>query len=232
MVATGTAVREIGADQFDVVVGSGDVVVEFFATWCGSCLRVAPVLDAISADLAGSADFVKVNVDEAAELVARYDVRSTPTLLVFRDGLAVGDPLVGAHPEATVRQMITAALASSSTPRADDRLAWVPVDACTLPTAEQPFRVAEFTALFAESLRGIERPAGAQLRLVIDAAAEERARDLAVRESSCCSFFTFDFERAADGQVWMQVGVPAERVSVLDGLAAQAAAASGVAQSK
>lgn len=105
------------------------------------------------------------------------------------------------------------------------RSAWVPVQACTLPTAEQPLRVAEFDSLFAGSLQRIERPERSELLLTIDATAADRARDLAARESDCCSFFTFAFESDVDGSVTMRVGVPSERTAVLDGLAAQAAAA-------
>lgn len=104
----------------------------------------------------------------------------------------------------------------------------MPADACTLPTAEQPFRLAEFAGLFAEPLSAIERPDRTQPRLEIDADAMNRARDLAAREGECCAFFTCDFHPTTDGKVWMQVGVPAERSGVLDGIAAQAAEAAGL----
>ncbi|MBB5788847.1 hypothetical protein [Jiangella mangrovi] len=102
---------------------------------------------------------------------------------------------------------------------------WVPEDACTLPTAERPLRLDEFAGLFARSLRGLDRPAPTRLLLDLDAAAEEQARDLTARENSCCSFFTFAFEHAADGIVRLRVDVPAGRSTVLDGLARQAASA-------
>jgi hypothetical protein len=102
---------------------------------------------------------------------------------------------------------------------------WVPVDACSLPTAEQPLRVAEFGQLFAASVRGVARPSAIRLRLELDAAAEPVARDLAGRESSCCAFFTFAFVPAGQGTVWMDIEVSPERADVLDGVAAQAEAA-------
>lgn len=219
-----TAVREIDPGEFDeVVAGPGPVVVEFYATWCGACRRMAPVLDTVAADLAGRAVVVKVDVGRAPGLVARYDVRSTPTLLVFRDGAPAGAPLVGAHPEAAVRDAVASALAPA--PTVATLLAWVPEDACTLPTAERPLRVGEFADLFARSLRGLDRPAPTRLVLRLDEAAEARARDLAARESSCCSFFAFTFAPAAGGVVRLQVDVPAARATVLDGLARQASAA-------
>ena len=100
---------------------------------------------------------------------------------------------------------------------------WVPAT-CALPTAEQPFRVAEFDDLFAESVRPIERIDPTTVELTLDAAAEDRARDLAARESECCSFFDFEFAPTAAGTVTMRVRVPAAQTAVLDAWAARAAA--------
>jgi hypothetical protein len=95
--------------------------------------------------------------------------------------------------------------------------AWVP-NACTLPTAEQPLRVAEFDELFATALRSRERLSPTRLRLVIDPAAEQQARDLCARESQCCSFFTFTFEMDERG-VLLDVDVPPQQIAVLDAIA-------------
>jgi len=102
---------------------------------------------------------------------------------------------------------------------------WVPKDACTLPTAERPFRLAEFDELF-RRLRRIDRVAPTRLRLVVaeTGGVAERARDLAARETSCCSFFAFTVSVSGDDVV-IDIQVPRERVVVLDGIAAQAAAA-------
>ncbi|MFF0533150.1 hypothetical protein ACFYT3_32895 [Nocardia amikacinitolerans] len=102
---------------------------------------------------------------------------------------------------------------------------WVP-HACTLPTAEQPIRIAEFDRFFAESARTARRTGRARLELVLDPAAEAVARDLAARESSCCSFFSFDFATTEAGLV-MGVGVPDTYVDVLDAFAARADTAIG-----
>jgi hypothetical protein len=96
---------------------------------------------------------------------------------------------------------------------------WAPVDACTLPTADQPLREAEFDSLFATALRRVERPAPEQLRLTFDGDAE--IEDLIARESSCCTFFDFELTATRDGLV-LDVRVPAARVAVLDGLARRA----------
>jgi hypothetical protein len=98
---------------------------------------------------------------------------------------------------------------------------WAP-DACTLPTAERPLRVAEFDDLFAFVVRA-ERRKPQRLDVVLRRVVEAPARDLARRESECCSFFTFEFEPAGDDVV-MHIGVPPNHVEVLDALQARVAA--------
>jgi hypothetical protein len=95
--------------------------------------------------------------------------------------------------------------------------------ACTLPTAERPARAAEFDELFAAALRGQQRLAPTVLRWQLDPAAEAAARDLASRETGCCSFFTFTFTQATDA-VQVDVEVPPASSGVLDALAERAAA--------
>ncbi|MFF7203534.1 hypothetical protein [Streptomyces sp. NPDC008141] len=98
---------------------------------------------------------------------------------------------------------------------------WVP-EACTLPTTEQPLRLAEFDALFARSLHRVERVAPGAVRLVLDPAADGPARELARRESACCSFFTFGFTESDDGRTVMEVTAPAAYADVVDALADRA----------
>ncbi|WP_433363170.1 hypothetical protein ACQPZX_31630 [Actinoplanes sp. CA-142083] len=98
-----------------------------------------------------------------------------------------------------------------------------PPDACTLPTAERPLRLAEFDELFASSLRNQQRISPTVLRWDLDPAAEATARDLTRRESECCSFFTFSFAPEL-GTLRLDVEVPATQVEVLDGLSERAAA--------
>jgi hypothetical protein len=102
---------------------------------------------------------------------------------------------------------------------------WV-ADACTLPTAERPLRLAEFDDLFAGSVRAVDRVDRRRLRFTLDPAPEvaARAADLVVRESECCSFFTFTLT-ASGGQVHLDVAVPdGPPVEVLDALADRAVA--------
>lgn len=92
---------------------------------------------------------------------------------------------------------------------------WAP-DACTLPTTERPLRVAEFDDLFTFVVRA-ERREPQRLDLVLRRIVEAPARELARRESACCSFFTFEFEAVGEDVV-MRICVPPEHVAVLDAL--------------
>lgn len=105
---------------------------------------------------------------------------------------------------------------------------WVP-QACTLPTAQRPLRLAEFDDLFATAVRSVTRVDARRLRLELDprAAVAARVARLAVDETGCCSFFTFTLT-ITDGQVWLEVAVPDGQVEVLDALAAVAAVGAGL----
>ncbi|NUT49797.1 MAG: hypothetical protein HOV94_21175 [Saccharothrix sp.] len=105
---------------------------------------------------------------------------------------------------------------------------WVP-QACTLPTAERPLRVAEFDGLFATVTR-LERRDRTTLLVELERTPETAARaaELMVRESGCCSFFAFSLTVAADG-LGLTVTVPQVHADVLDALAVRISAASGPA---
>ena len=102
-------------------------------------------------------------------------------------------------------------------------MTWVP-ESCTLPTVEQPLRVAEFDHLFTETLRGVECTRESVLRLVLEPEAEQRARELAAKESECCTFFTFAFARREDGRVVMEVAASDAYRAVVAALAERARA--------
>ena len=92
-------------------------------------------------------------------------------------------------------------------------------DACTLPSTERPVRIAEFDGLFAAVRRSV-RPEPTRLDLLLPGDVEATARDLARRESECCSLFTFEFESTGD-DVLMHVAVPPQHVEVLDAIEAR-----------
>jgi hypothetical protein len=102
---------------------------------------------------------------------------------------------------------------------------WVP-DSCTLPTAQQPLRVAEFDRFFAESVHRPNRTERTRLDLLIAADAIPVGQDLAQRETGCCSFFTFGFDTDDSGAM-MHIEVPAAHVDVLDALEARVVSAIG-----
>jgi hypothetical protein len=98
-------------------------------------------------------------------------------------------------------------------------------DACTMPTAERPLRLAEFDDLFASAARRVTRTDdGVLIHFVGTADLREQVRSLATRESACCSFFKFVVEGRED-DITLLVSVPPERRSILDALAARAEAA-------
>ncbi len=79
---------EITKENFEQVVLNSDkpVLVDFWATWCGPCKMMGPVIDQLSEELAGKVVVGKINVDEQQELAVRYGVMSIPTVVLFRGG--------------------------------------------------------------------------------------------------------------------------------------------------
>ena len=89
------------------------VIVDFWAPWCGPCKWIAPLVEEFARSHAGAVKLVKLDIDTAPEIAARYDVRGIPLLLVVRDGEEV-DRLAGAHPKQELEAWLDRQLAAST----------------------------------------------------------------------------------------------------------------------
>lgn len=104
------SVRDAQVWESEVMHSETPVFVDFWAEWCGPCRMVSPVVEELAGDYDGKVKFVKVNVDEAGDLAARYQVFSIPTLILLNKGKVVGQQ-VGAASKESYKNMIERALA-------------------------------------------------------------------------------------------------------------------------
>ncbi|HDB2825407.1 TPA: thioredoxin [Staphylococcus aureus] len=99
------AIVKVTDADFDSKVESGVQLVDFWATWCGPCKMIAPVLEELAADYEGKADILELDVDENPSTAAKYEVMSIPTLIVFKDGQPV-DKVVGFQPKENLAEVL------------------------------------------------------------------------------------------------------------------------------
>jgi thioredoxin 1 len=88
--------------EFDALVGSGKVLVDFWATWCGPCQMMGKAIESELEPAMPDLTVVKVNVDEAPELAAKFGVMSIPALFCFKDGVRCGQ-FTGVTPVAQIK---------------------------------------------------------------------------------------------------------------------------------
>ncbi|MEK7348596.1 MAG: thioredoxin [Candidatus Eisenbacteria bacterium] len=106
------AVLEITDSTFDteVLQSQVPVLVDFWATWCGPCKMIAPVLEEVAKQYEGKVKVAKVDVDNNVRIATKYDIRSIPTLYIFKDGKVV-QTIVGAVPKSRLTTALDGVLA-------------------------------------------------------------------------------------------------------------------------
>jgi len=92
--------RSLSAGDFDAAIANGKALVDFWASWCGPCKQLAPVIEELAGKYEGIATIAKVSVEEESALAARFRVMSIPTVILFVDGKEE-KRFVGVQPIAT-----------------------------------------------------------------------------------------------------------------------------------
>lgn len=93
----------------ELAAQDGLLVVDFFATWCGPCKKLSPIIDEVAEEFAGKANIVKVDIDKSEDLAVEFGIRSVPTVLFLKGGQVV-DKFVGAVPKSEIVSKVQAAL--------------------------------------------------------------------------------------------------------------------------
>jgi len=96
----------LSEEEFDDFVKKHPfVLVDFWASWCGPCMMIAPIIEELAREYAGRVVFAKVDVDRNRRLAMRSGIMSSPTLMLFKDGKPV-DMIIGAQPKPMIKQLI------------------------------------------------------------------------------------------------------------------------------
>lgn len=96
--------KDLTTEEFDSAVASGVSVIDFWATWCGPCKMLTPILQELSNEMT-DVKFYKVDADENSDLARKFEVRSIPTVIVIKDGQPIGSQ-TGAYPKVKMRKFI------------------------------------------------------------------------------------------------------------------------------
>lgn len=102
--------QAVNAAQFKALLAEEKpIVIDFWATWCGPCRQVAPIVEELSEEFAGKINVVKCDVDENADLAAEYNIRTIPTILFIKGGQVV-EKHVGSAPKDVLKAKFEALL--------------------------------------------------------------------------------------------------------------------------
>ena len=100
---------DLNNSNFESTISEGVTLVDFWATWCGPCKMIAPIIEELAEDFDGKATIAKVNTDEEQDIAIKFGIRSIPTLLFFKDGKMV-DQMIGAAGKDVIADKIDALL--------------------------------------------------------------------------------------------------------------------------
>ena len=90
--------QHLTTENFDKAISTGKSLVDFWASWCGPCKMVSPIIEELSVEYEGKVTVAKVNTDEETDLVARFGIQGIPTVILFEDGVEI-NRFVGVRPK-------------------------------------------------------------------------------------------------------------------------------------
>lgn len=105
------AIKITDANAQEIISSGKPVVIDFWATWCGPCMAMAPLIDELATEYEGKVVIGKYNVDEEGDLSTEYRIMSLPTILFFKDGKKTDIRLAGSQKEEVLRAKIEELLA-------------------------------------------------------------------------------------------------------------------------
>ena len=91
--------------ETEVLKSENPVLIDFWATWCGPCRMIAPIVEELASEYSGKAKIGKLDVDNNQQTAIKYGVRSIPTLLIFKDG-KLKETIIGAVPKGQIVQKL------------------------------------------------------------------------------------------------------------------------------